>query len=421
MARLIRMPEVAANAVEAVLQEWQVEEGAAFSADTTLATIETDKAVVDIEAESDGVLLRRLVADGTKVDVGAPIAVVADLAERVGDLDALMASLGVGTGTFATAPTGLSGAEDGVPQPEEPAPVIEPASRIFSSPLARRLASEAGLDLAALDGTGPRGRILRRDVERGLAVPTPEQPPEQAPGQSQPAAAHQPVVAAGTTEVPHSRMRRAIAARLVASKQTVPHFYLRATLDVGELLDLRARVNEGAPVKVSVNDLVVKAAAAAHRLVPEMNAVWTDEAVRRFDGVDIAVAVATDGGLLTPVVRGVDTLSVTSLAGRTRDLAQRAKAGRLRQDELEGGSLSVTNLGMFGTEEFAAIINPPHAAILAVGAARQEPVVRDGALAVGTVMRVTMSVDHRPVDGVVAARWMRAFTELVENPVRILA
>jgi pyruvate dehydrogenase E2 component (dihydrolipoamide acetyltransferase) len=462
MASLLRMPEVAANAVEAVLQEWLVEENASFSAAAALATIETDKAVVDIESETDGVLLKRLVPNGTKVEVGAPIALIGEPAEQVGDLDEAMSRLGVTASGAEVSPdrdpgVQLSGGEDGVPQPEEPAavtdkpstvpeanggtpaddtadgsPAVPRGTRIFSSPLARRLAGEAGLDVATLQGTGPRGRILRRDVEAALAAtPAPTASPTETPTGPTPSALPPPAAAtalqqgaatdAGFTDVPHTRMRRAIAARLGLSKQTVPHFYVRATLDVDELLRLRARLNDGSPVKISVNDLVVKAAAAAHLLVPEMNAVWTEDAVRRYERVDIAVAVATDGGLLTPVVRGVDTLTVSALAARTRDVAERAKSGRLRQDELEGGTLSVTNLGMVGTEEFAAIINPPQAAILAVGAARQEPVVRDGALAVGTVMRVTLSVDHRPVDGVVAARWMQAFTDLVQNPVRILA
>jgi pyruvate dehydrogenase E2 component (dihydrolipoamide acetyltransferase) len=218
-------------------------------------------------------------------------------------------------------------------------------------------------------------------------------------------------------------MRRAIADRLSQSKQTTPHFYLRATLRVDRLLRLRAEINDGidgSDGRVSLNDLVVKAVGKAHTMVPEMNVTWRPEAVRQYTGVDVAVAVATDRGLLTPVVRGVDTLSLGAVAASVRDLVERAKSGRLRQEELEGGSVSVTNLGMFGVEEFAAIINPPQAAILAVGAVRSEPVVVDGEVVVGSVLRVTLSVDHRPVDGVVAARWLQAFVTLVENPVRIL-
>jgi pyruvate dehydrogenase E2 component (dihydrolipoamide acetyltransferase) len=216
-------------------------------------------------------------------------------------------------------------------------------------------------------------------------------------------------------------MRRAVAARLTESKATAPHFYLRGSARVDALLRLRADLNDGAAQKVSVNDLLVKAVAKAHQAVPEMNVVWTGEAIRSFTSVDVAVAVATDNGLVTPVVRGVDGLPVSALASVTRDFAARAREGRLQQAELEGGSITVSNLGMYGVEEFAAIINPPQAAILAVGAARQEPVVTDGRLEAATVLRMTLSVDHRPVDGAIAARWMAALVDLLERPVRILS
>jgi pyruvate dehydrogenase E2 component (dihydrolipoamide acetyltransferase) len=356
MAKLLRMPEVAANVTEAVLQEWA--SGTTFAARDVLATVETDKAVVDVEADEDGVVLERLVPAGESVRVGAPIAVLGEPGEQVDDLAALLARLGVET----------------APQ------------RTFASPLARRLAKESNLAIDEITGTGPGGRIVRRDVEAAIA------------------------------EVPHSRMRQAIATRLSDSARTVPHFYLRATVRVDKLLKLRRRLNG-----ISVTDLMVKAAALAHVRVPEMNVIWTPEAVRTFSSVDISVAVATDRGLVTPVVTGVEARSVSSLASATRDLVERARAGRLRQQELEGGTLTVTNLGMYGTEEFAAIINPPQAAILAIGAAREEPVVRKGKLAVGTVVRCTLSVDHRPVDGVTAARWLAAFVDTVEHPIHILA
>jgi pyruvate dehydrogenase E2 component (dihydrolipoamide acetyltransferase) len=219
-------------------------------------------------------------------------------------------------------------------------------------------------------------------------------------------------------------MRRAIAARLGESKQQVPHFYLRGTARVDRLLDLRSQLNSTAApgaARVSLNDLVVKAAGVAHGLVPGMNAIWRPEAIRRFPAADIAIAVATEHGLVTPVLRGVERLTISALAGQTAELVERARAGQLRPDELEGGTLTVTNLGMYDTEEFAAIINPPQSAILAVGAVREEPVVVEGALAVGSVLRVTLSVDHRAVDGALAAEWMRSFLSLMEQPVRILA
>jgi pyruvate dehydrogenase E2 component (dihydrolipoamide acetyltransferase) len=383
MARLLRMPEVAANAVEAVLAEWPVPENTPFTAQDAIATVETEKAVVDVPADANGVILKTLVPAGAMVEVGAPIALLGDPGELVDDLDALLVELGV-------------------------APM-----RIFSSPLARRLAREAGLSIADLRGTGPGGRIVRRDVQQATdslkTLPT------------APVMAATPAPAATAyVDIPHTRMRRAIAARLTESARDAPHFFVRGTARVDKLLKLRARLNESGSVRVSVNDLVVTAAARAHVLVPAMNVIWTPDAVRWFSSVDISVAVATDAGLVAPVLRGVDQMSLSGVAAASSDLVDRARSGRLLQEELEGGTLTVTNLGGYGTEDFAAIINPPQSAILAVGAAREQPVVKKGRLRVGTVMSVTLSVDHRPIDGVVAAQWMAAFVSLLEEPVRIL-
>ncbi|MGB7820534.1 MAG: dihydrolipoamide acetyltransferase family protein, partial [Ornithinibacter sp.] len=225
----------------------------------------------------------------------------------------------------------------------------------------------------------------------------------------------------GFTDAPHTRVRRAVAARLTESKQTVPHFYVRGTANVEALIALRAQLNGDTPVKVSFNDLLVKAVAVAHRRHPEMNVIWTHDAVRAFEHVDIAVAIASERGLVTPVLRGVDTMSITQVAEAVRAFAERADAGTLKQRELEGGTVSLSNLGMFGVEEFSAIINPPHASILSVGAIREEPVVREGGLGVGRVLHLVLSVDHRPVDGASAAAWMRTFLSLLERPVQILA
>jgi pyruvate dehydrogenase E2 component (dihydrolipoamide acetyltransferase) len=310
---------------------------------------------------------------------------------------------------------------------------------VFISPLARRLAHEAGLDYTELEGSGPRGRIRRRDVETAIAdgdgpqatpaehpAPTPDEAPRSAHGSApQPPSTERPktrsIAGEGFTDVPHSRLRRTVASRLAESKRTVPHFYVRGTANVGALVGLREELNAVTSAKVSFNDLLLKAAAVAHREHPEMNVIWTDDAVRGFDQVDISVAVASERGLVTPVLRGVDSMTVTQVAGAVRDLVERANTGKLKQEELEGGCLSLSNLGMYGTEEFSAIINPPQAAILAVGAVREEPVVRDGLLEVGQVLRFVLSVDHRPVDGAVAAAWMRTFLAVVESPLRILA
>jgi pyruvate dehydrogenase E2 component (dihydrolipoamide acetyltransferase) len=432
MARLMRMPEVAANSTEAVLHEWSVAEDAAFTAEDVLATVETDKAVVDVEAEQPGVVLKLLVAAGTAVQVGAPIAVLADPGETVDDLGALLTRLGVGE-MPASPPDPEGGRQESPPTPAipdallpaaeaqgGPEGVVEGAARdgnghgrIFVSPLARRLAREAGLSLADIPGTGPGGRIIRRDVMAAAA------PVAAAPVVAAASPVTDGAAVAGYTDVPHTMMRRAIARRLTESKQTIPHFSVRATLRVDELLRLRSALAD-VGTRVSVTDLLVTAAARAHVAVPRRNAIWTPDSTRVFSSVDVAVAVATDTGLVTPVVRGVERTPVATVAATVADLVARARDGRLRQDELEGGSLTLTNLGMYGTEEFAAIINPPQSAILAVGAARPEPVVVDGELAVATVLRVTLSADHRVIDGALAAEWMAAFLASVEEPLRLL-
>jgi pyruvate dehydrogenase E2 component (dihydrolipoamide acetyltransferase) len=421
----MRMPEVAAGGTSAVLHEWSVAERAEFAPDDVLATVETDKAVVDVEADQPGVVVKLLVPSGATVEVGAPIAVLADPGETVGDLDALLGELGIAADA---APPDPEGAPDQPLSPALPAALVEetvaaggltavPAAdgnghgRIFASPLARRLAREARLPLDGITGTGPGGRIVRRDVEAATRRPEPAV-----------AAATTAVVAApdaGFTDVPHTPMRRAIARRLAESKQTVPHFTLRASIRADRLLELRAEL-AAIGTKTSVTDLLVKAAGRAHTVVPRMNAIWTPDATRTFSSVDIAVAVATGTGLVTPVVRGVEKAPVGAIASTVRDLVERARAGKLRQEELEGGSLTLTNLGMYGTEEFAAIINPPQSAILAVGAARQEPVVVDGQLAVATVLHATVSADHRVIDGALAAEWMAAFVAAVEQPLQLL-
>ncbi|WP_041548272.1 dihydrolipoamide acetyltransferase family protein [Nocardioides sp. JS614] len=421
------MPEVAANATEAVLAEWLVSENAEFGALDTIATVETEKALVDVEAEDAGVVLKTLVPPGALVEVGAPIAVLGAPGEAVGDLGAVLAELGVAEPVDHVLPERRSLVEpvDPVVEPvEAPAPTQGSNHRVFASPLARRLARLAEIPVEEIAGTGPRGRILRRDVEAAVAArPATPVVEQRAPASvvETPAPTQGSASKVEPVDVPHSRLRRAVANRLAESKQTAPHFYLRATVRADRLVDLRAELNEGAETRVSLNDLVVKAVAAAHARVPEMNVVWTPDAVRSFSSVDVAVAVATDRGLVTPVLRDVTSLTVTAVAAKVQDLAARAREGRLKQDELEGGTISVTNLGMYGVEEFAAIINPPHAAILAVGAVREEPVVEDGAVVPGKVLTVTLSVDHRPVDGVVAARWLAAFVDLVEHPARILA
>jgi pyruvate dehydrogenase E2 component (dihydrolipoamide acetyltransferase) len=424
MPRLFSMPEVATGAAEATLSAWGLQEGAEFAADSVIATVETDKAVVDVETETAGVLLRQLVEAGSSVAVGAPIALLADPGELVSDIDGALATIGAGRSDTAPAPdlvelVKTKGREQ---------------ARIFISPLARKLAADSGLDAGQIKGTGPNGRIRRRDVDAALEArePATTEPTDAPPPLSQDAppaplapaltVAHGIRPVGGSAELPHSRMRRAIARRLTDSQSSVPHFYIKGTAKVDRLLALRAELNDGAAVRVSVNDLVVKAVARALIDVPEMNVTWGDDAIRRHESADVAVAVATDSGLVTPVLRGVERLSITQVAEAVRRYATRSREGALRQEELDGGSFTVSNLGMYGTQEFAGIINPPHSGLLAVGAARREPVVdNEGQLTVAQVLHVTLSADHRPVDGVVGARWMQVFLRLLEQPSRIIA
>jgi len=437
VATLMRMPAIAAGAETAILSEWQVQEGVPFEQADTIATIETDKALLDMEADEPGVIVRFLISEGAVVEVGAAIALRSAPGETVDDIDGALRGLGVAGQPLvpdepppSAGPTSQpeaasaedhSTADNGSPGPAHAAS----NERLFATPLVRRLAREASLDLSRVAGTGPNGRIVRRDIDAVLTEPA---PPQRAPapdnaGRPMPAVVPGPAET-GFEDIPHTRIRAAIAARLTASKHTVPHFYLRGSCRVDRLLALRAELNAEAEhigkTKVSVNDLVVKAAARAHALVPTMNVVWTEHAVRRFDTVDIAVAVASRRGLVTPVVRDVSRRSIITVSADLADLAERARLGKLAQHEIEGGAFCISNLGMYGTEEFSAIINPPQSAILAVGAALSKPVVEAGELAVATVMQVTLSVDHRPIDGSIAAEWMRAFVGIVENPVQIL-
>jgi pyruvate dehydrogenase E2 component (dihydrolipoamide acetyltransferase) len=420
MATILRMPEVLANATEAVVSAWTVTEGSAFSTGETLAEVETEKALVDLPAEQDGILGRILTQPGQSTEVGAPIAVLISKGETEADIDAALGAIAAGDPQVVSVPQPEVVEEKAVaagPGPES-VPISEPVdgsgARLFVSPIARIRARENGVDLASLTGSGPGGRIVRVDVETAISAST---------AASSAALSNPATVSAGHdgyTAIPHTGMRKAIARRLTESKSTVPHFYLTTDCRVDELLALRAKANEVSPVRISVNDLVIKSVAAAFADVPAANVTWTDTHLRLWDSVDIAVAVATDGGLLTPVIRGVDTLTLTEISSTVTELAGRARAGRLRQDELEGGSFSVTNLGMYGTTEFSAILNPPQSGILAIGAATPQPVVVDGQVVVATVMRCTLSVDHRAVDGALAAQWLAAFTRRIENPISIL-
>ncbi|HEX4396649.1 MAG TPA: dihydrolipoamide acetyltransferase family protein [Trebonia sp.] len=430
MASVVRMPSVLAGASEAAIASWLVAPGDSVAVGQPLAEIETEKALVEYAAEQAGVVGRLVLAAGDTGGIGDPIAVLVADGETDADIDAALGSetpapaqAPAPTVAAAPAPSGTRSMDHRPPEKAVDGPSTangqqptapERGSRIFASPLVRKIAGERGIDLAAIAGTGPNGRIVRRDLEQFLATQPERVEPEpvQTPA---PVQASTPVVA-GDRLVPHTPMRRAIARRLTESKATTPHFYMVTECVVDELLELRKRINESSPVKISVNDFVVMAAGAAFRDVPEANVTWTDEGMLEHGSVDISIAVATEGGLVTPVLRGVDGKRLSDVARESQDLARRARERRLRQDELEGGTFSISNLGMYGTLEFSGIINPPQSGLLAVGAARQQPVVTDGAVTVATVMRCTLSIDHRALDGALAARWLAAFTIRLEHP-----
>ena len=439
MATVIRMPEVLAGAAEAVISQWMIQEGQEVAVGDTLAEIETEKANVDYQAEEQGRLARVLIKPGETVEVGAPIAVFAAAGDTDDDIEAALAAAGGADAPAAAATEPAPTAEatpapatethapsspTPPPAPAEQSPVVQNGGRIYASPLVRKRARESGIDLSQVTGTGPGGRIVKKDLESFTpAAPAAPAAPASTPAAPAPAPAYSQAATgeAGYTDRPHTGMRRAIARRLTESKTTVPHFYVTADCRVEKLLEARTQMNEATGVKVSVNDWVMKAVAKALMEVPDANVIWTDEALRFFNRADIAVAVAVEGGLLTPVLRGVESMSLTQINHEVTRLATKAREGAISQAEIEGGSFSVSNLGMYGTDAFQAILNPPQSGILAVGAARDAVVVENGELVAGKVMTVNLSADHRAVDGALAAEWMKAFRHYIENPLALLA
>jgi pyruvate dehydrogenase E2 component (dihydrolipoamide acetyltransferase) len=401
-----------------------------------IAEIETDKATMEVEAVDEGTLGRILVPEGSEgVKVNQPIAVL--LAEGE-DASAIGAVGKVPAPEPAPAKTPAAAA----PVSPPPAPMTsvgngaDRSERIFASPLAKRMAKLAGIDLAGLVGSGPRGRIVKADVEAAMsgaapaakAAAKPAEAPAPPPTHPAPVAAVPAAApAVGAPSAPHrevvlSNMRKVIARRLTEAKQTIPHFYLSVDIELDALLKLRAELNarKGADYKLSVNDLIIKAAAIAIRRRPAVNAYWGGDRVYELTDVDISVAVAIEGGLITPIIRKADQKGLATISNEMKDLARRAKEGKLKPEEFQGGGFSISNLGMFGIKEFSAVINPPQACILAVGAGERRPVVKDGALAIATVMTVTLSVDHRVVDGALGAEWLQEFKALVEDPIALM-
>ena len=418
MAIEILMPALSPTMEEGTLAKWLVKEGDVVKSGQVMAEIETDKATMEFEAVDEGIIGRILVAEGTAgVKVNAPIAVLLEEGESA---DAAPVAV------KAKAPAPIAVASVAA---VAPAMLQSSGARVFASPLARRMAVEKGLDLSKVQGSGPHGRIVRADVEGAkpvAAAPAVPTGPAKAPVPAGMSAETVMKIYADRafTEVPLDGMRRTIAARLTEAKQTIPHFYLRRDVRLDALLAFREQLNKGLEargVKLSVNDFIIKACALGLQAVPDANAVWAGDRILKLKPSDVAVAVAVEGGLFTPVLKDAETKSLSALSAEMKDLAARAKAKKLAPHEYQGGSFAISNLGMMGVDSFDAVINPPHGAILAVGAGVKKPVVKaDGTIAVATVMSVTLSVDHRVIDGALGATFLKAVVDLLENPVLML-
>jgi pyruvate dehydrogenase E2 component (dihydrolipoyllysine-residue acetyltransferase) len=442
----ILMPALSPTMTEGNIARWLKKEGDDVKAGDVLAEIETDKATMEVEAVDEGRLGKILIPEGTQgVKVNDVIALLLEEGE---DASALDARAKPQAAQAERKPNGGGGSPQPQPSkpaaqptpPPQPAPSTQPAAaapsptsrgdkedRIFASPLARRMATQAGIELTQLQGSGPHGRIIRSDVEAALSAGPAARPKAQAPAPQARAPQPQAPIPGlpSFTEVPHSGMRRIIAQRLTEAKREQPHFYLTIDCELDVLLKLRADLNARSPegsgaYKLSVNDMLIKAVAVALKRVPAANASWTDTAIRLYQSADISVAVAVPNGLVTPVIRNADAKGLAQISAEMKALAEKARAGKLAPEEYQGGTFSLSNLGMYGIREFAAVINPPQGCILAVGVGEQRPVVKAGALAIATVMSATLSCDHRVVDGVIGAEWLAAFKKIVEDPLSML-
>jgi pyruvate dehydrogenase E2 component (dihydrolipoamide acetyltransferase) len=454
----ITMPALSPTMEEGTLSKWLVKEGDQVKSGDVLAEIETDKATMEVEAIDEGTVAKLVVAAGTEgVKVNALIAVLAADGE-----DVAAAASGAGSAAPAAAPAPAAPKSEAAPAataaetvkadapvvtsaPAPAAPSAAPAAasnggtRTFSSPLARRLAKEAGIELSAVAGSGPHGRVVKSDIEAAVAgggakaaASAPSATAAAAPAASAPKGASDEAVLklfeAGSYElVPHDNMRKIIAKRLVESKQTVPHFYVTVDCDLDALLALRAQLNDAAPkkdgapaYKLSVNDMVIKALALALHDVPDANVSWTEGNMVKHKHVDVGVAVSIPGGLITPIIRKAELKTLSAISNEMKDLGKRAKDRKLKPEEFQGGTTSVSNMGMMGVKDFAAVINPPHSTILAIGAGEQRVIVKKGEIAIATVMSVTLSTDHRSVDGALGAQLLGAFKGYIENPMGML-
>ncbi|NKJ34641.1 pyruvate dehydrogenase complex dihydrolipoamide acetyltransferase [Rhizobium sp. SG570] len=444
----ITMPALSPTMEEGNLAKWLVKEGDKIKSGDVIAEIETDKATMEVEAVDEGTVAKIVVPAGTEgVKVNALIAVLAGDGE-----DVAAAASGAGTAPApaaapkaeaapAAAPATVPAAASvAAPAASAPAPAATDGHRTFASPLARRLAKEAGVDVTAVAGSGPHGRVVKKDIEAAISGGTAKAAPSAAPA-AQPAAA--PAAAPkGMSEetvlklfepgsyelVPHDGMRKTIAKRLQESKQTIPHFYVSVDCELDALLALRTQLNDAAPkskdgapaYKLSVNDMVIKALALALRDVPDANVSWTDSNMVKHKHADVGVAVSIPGGLITPIIRSAELKTLSAISNEMKDYGKRAKERKLKPEEYQGGTTAVSNMGMMGVKNFAAVVNPPHATILAVGAGEQRVIVRKGEMAIATVMSVTLSTDHRAVDGALGAELLAAFKGYIENPMGML-
>ncbi|MCB8838541.1 pyruvate dehydrogenase complex dihydrolipoamide acetyltransferase [Aurantimonas sp. VKM B-3413] len=474
----VTMPALSPTMEEGNLAKWLVKEGDEISSGDVIAEIETDKATMEVEAVDEGTVAKILVPAGTEgVKVNAVIAIlaaegedVADAAKGGGDGGGAAQAGDAKGGPMAENAKADAAATGSVEQAKEPemrgdsrpaggngAAASSSAGkdvgaqaggdRIFASPLARRLAKEAGVDLSAVNGSGPHGRVVKADIESAKAGGAAKKPADAAPqkgAEPQAAAAAAPIAKAASDEsimklfqegsyekVPHDGMRKTIAKRLVEAKTTIPHFYLTLDCELDALLALRTQLNKASPMiktpdgekpayKLSVNDMIIKAHALALKAVPMANASWTEGAMLIHKHADVGVAVSIEGGLITPIIRRAEEKTLSAISNEMKDLAKRARSRKLKPEEYQGGTSAVSNLGMFGIKDFSAVINPPHATILAVGAGDQRAVVKNGAVTVATVMSATLSTDHRAVDGVLGAELLSAFKQLIENPMSML-
>ena len=445
----ILMPALSPTMTEGTLARWLVKEGDEVSSGDVMAEIETDKATMEVEAVDEGTIGKIIVPDGTEnVAVNSVIAILLEEGESADDIDVEAAK---SDAPPAPSGDGDSGGEKEAPKEEaapapapSPAPSAAPApapssggGRIFASPLAKRMAKQAGLDLAAIKGSGPHGRIIKVDIEAAMKGGAPKAAEAAAPGAAAPAAAPSAAPAGSgvlsaddpifgmlpeAEKIPHSNMRKTIAKRLTESARDVPHFNVLADVEIDKLMAMRKELNEkdGADYKISVNDFIMKAAAIALTRVPEVNVAFTDSAILQFKQVDMAMAVAIDGGLITPIIKDCASKGLATISREAKELAGKARDGKLKPEEYQGGTFSVSNLGMFGVKSFNSIINSPQGGILSVGAGEERPVVKDGALAVATVVTLSLAVDHRCIDGAAGAAFMKELKALIEDPITLV-